>query len=71
MSLNAKKKWLDGIFDNEEFVVPKEDLKPQVEVKSLSLIFPVVEKDIVSKFQGYINGYSFKLGEKGIGYYKI
>ena len=31
MSLNTKKYWLDGIFDDEEFVVPKEDLKPLVE----------------------------------------
>jgi hypothetical protein len=58
MSLNTKKYWLDGIFDDEEFVVPKEDLKPQVEVKSLSLTSPVVEnssssiaeKEIVAKW---------------------
>ena len=71
MSLNTKKYWLDGIFDDEEFVVPKEDLKPQVEVKSLSLTSPVVEKFIHSTtFQGSINGYIFKSGEEGIGYYK-
>jgi len=50
MSLNTKKYWLDGIFDDEEFVVPKEDLKPQVEVKSISLTSPVVEKEIVAKW---------------------
>jgi hypothetical protein len=49
MSLNTKKYWLDGIFDDEEFVVPKEDLKPQVEVKNLSLTSPVVEKEIIAK----------------------
>ena len=71
MSLNTKKYWLDGIFDDEEYVVPKEDLKPQVEVKSLSLTSPVVEKFIHSTtFQGSINGYIFKSGEEGIGYYK-
>jgi len=50
MSLNTKKYWLDGIFDDEEFVVPKEDLKPLVEVKSLSFTSPVVEKEIVAKW---------------------
>ena len=49
MSLNTKKYWLDGIFDDEEFVVPKEDLKPHVEVKSISLTSPV-EKEIVVKW---------------------
>jgi hypothetical protein len=50
MSLSTKKYWLDGIFDDEEFVVPKEDLKPKVEVKSLSLPAIVVEKEIVAKW---------------------
>ena len=50
MSLNTKKYWLDGIFDDEEFVVPKEDLKPHVEVKSISLTSSVVEKEIVVKW---------------------
>jgi hypothetical protein len=50
MSLNTKKYWLDGIFDDEEFIVPKEDLKPEVEVKSLSLPAIVVEKEIVAKW---------------------
>jgi hypothetical protein len=50
MSLNNKKYWLDGIFDDEEFVLPKEDLKPEVEVKSLSLPSNVVEKEIVAKW---------------------
>ena len=50
MSLSTKKYWLDGIFDDEEFVVSKEDLKPEVEVKSLSLPAIVVEKEIVAKW---------------------
>ena len=50
MSLNTKKYWLDGIFDDEEFMVSKEDLKPQVEVKSISLPSHVVEKEIVAKW---------------------
>jgi len=50
MSLNNKKYWFDGIFDDEEFVLPKEDLKPEVEVKSLSLPSNVVEKEIVAKW---------------------
>jgi hypothetical protein len=43
MSLNHKKYWLDGIFDDDEFVVPKEDLKSQVSEKSLSLTSHVIE----------------------------
>lgn len=52
MSLNTKKYWLDGIFDDEEYVVPKEDLKPLISEKSLSLTSPVVEeeKEIVVKW---------------------
>ena len=56
MSLNTKKYWLDGIFDDEEYVVPKEDLKPQVEVKSLSLTSPVVEKKVVQLWKRPLYG---------------
>ena len=48
MSLNHKKYWLDGIFDDDEFVVPKEDLKSQVSEKSLSLTSHVIENSCSS-----------------------
>lgn len=45
MSLNIKKYWLDGIFDDEEYAVPKEDLKPS-ENKSHSLTSYVMENSV-------------------------
>ena len=51
MSLNHKKYWLDGIFDDDEFVVPKEDLKSQVSEKSLSLTSHVIENSGSSVFE--------------------
>lgn len=50
MSLNIKKYWLDGIFD-DEFIVVKEDLKPLGSIKSNSLSSSVIEnKEIVAKW---------------------
>jgi len=49
MSLNTKKYWLDGIFDDEEYVVPKEDLKHLISEKSLSFTSPFVEEEILCR----------------------
>ena len=55
------KYWLDGIFDEEFIEVKVEEI---VEVEDEEFI-------ISDKFNGSKDGYCFKLGEKGLGYYRL